>query len=50
MSTAQTLRPGRYRHFKGKEYELLFLATHSETLALLTSGTEFQTEKARRIV
>lgn len=32
MSTAQTLRPGRYRHFKGKEYELLFLATHSETL------------------
>lgn len=29
---AQTLRPGRYRHFKGKEYELLFLATHSETL------------------
>ena len=32
MSAAQTLRPGRYRHFKGKEYELLFLATHSETL------------------
>ena len=32
MSTAQTLRPGRYRHFKGKEYELLFVATHSETL------------------
>ena len=23
MSAAQTLRPGRYRHFKGKEYELL---------------------------
>ena len=32
MSAAQTLRPGRYRHFQGKEYELLFLATHSETL------------------
>lgn len=32
MSAAETLRPGRYRHFKGKEYELLFLATHSETL------------------
>lgn len=32
MSAAQTLRPGRYRHFKGKEYELLFVATHSETL------------------
>ncbi len=26
------LRPGRYRHFKGNEYELLFTARHSETL------------------
>ncbi len=26
------LQPGRYRHFKGKEYELLFLARHSETM------------------
>ena len=26
------LKPGRYRHFKGNEYELLFVATHSETL------------------
>lgn len=26
------LKPGKYRHFKGKEYELLCLATHSETL------------------
>ena len=25
------LKPGKYRHFKGNEYELLFLATHSET-------------------
>lgn len=25
------LKPGRYRHFKGKEYELLYLARHSET-------------------
>jgi hypothetical protein len=25
-------RPGRYRHYKGKEYELLGLARHSETL------------------
>ena len=24
-------RPGRYRHFKGNEYELLYLAKHSET-------------------
>lgn len=26
------IKPGRYRHFKGNEYEVLFLATHSETL------------------
>ena len=26
------LKPGRYRHFKGREYELLFTATHSETM------------------
>ena len=25
------IRPGRYRHFKGGEYEVLCLATHSET-------------------
>ena len=25
-------RPGKYRHFKGGEYELLCVATHSETL------------------
>ena len=26
------LRPGRYRHFKGNEYRLLYVAKHSETL------------------
>ena len=26
------LQPGRYRHFKGNEYELLFVARHSETM------------------
>lgn len=24
-------KPGRYRHFKGGEYELLYIAKHSET-------------------
>ncbi|WP_283608770.1 DUF1653 domain-containing protein [Faecalispora anaeroviscerum] len=28
----ETLKPGRYRHFKGNEYELLYVARHSETL------------------
>ena len=27
--------PGRYRHFKGNEYEVLHIAHHSETLAPL---------------
>lgn len=26
------LKPGKYRHFKGGEYELLYVAKHSETL------------------
>ena len=26
------LKKGKYRHFKGKEYELLGVALHSETL------------------
>ena len=27
----EEIKTGRYRHFKGKEYEVLGLATHSET-------------------
>lgn len=27
-----TPRPGRYRHFKGREYRVLGVARHSETL------------------
>ena len=26
------IKPGRYRHFKGKEYIVLGIASHSETL------------------
>lgn len=25
-------KPGKYRHFKGNEYELIAVATHSETM------------------
>ena len=27
----ESIKPGRYRHFKGKEYEILGVARHSET-------------------
>lgn len=26
------LRPGKYRHFKGKEYRVIGVASHSETM------------------
>ncbi len=32
MDTLPAVKPGRYRHFKGKEYELIGLVRHSETL------------------
>ena len=32
MEQLPSLQPGRYRHFKGNEYELLYVAHHSETL------------------
>ena len=27
----EIIKPGRYRHFKGREYEVLGVARHSET-------------------
>lgn len=30
-STTENIKPGRYRHYKGNEYEVLGMAKHSET-------------------
>jgi hypothetical protein len=31
----ETLKPGRYRHYKGNHYQVIEVATHSETLEKL---------------
>ena len=31
----QMILPGRYRHFKGNEYEVIGIARHSETMELM---------------
>lgn len=30
------IKPGRYRHYKGNDYEVLYSARHSETLEPMT--------------
>ena len=35
MSQPIEPRPGRYRHFKGRDYEVIGVARHSETQELL---------------
>ncbi|MBR3994991.1 MAG: DUF1653 domain-containing protein [Clostridia bacterium] len=32
MENCLDILPGKYRHYKGKEYEVLYVACHSETL------------------
>ena len=42
----EEIKPGRYRHFKGKEYEVLFTATHSETLELMVVYRQLYGERS----
>ena len=32
MEFVNPIKPGRYRHFKGNEYQVLHMAHHSETM------------------
>lgn len=52
----EEIRPGKYRHFKGKEYRVLTTACHSETLermvvyqALYGEGGVWETANAVKI-
>ena len=42
-------KPGKYRHFKGREYELLYVATHSETLEPMVVYRALYGEKDIRV-
>ena len=36
----ESIKPGRYRHFKGKDYEVLGVARHSETEERCTATSD----------
>jgi cyclomaltodextrinase len=38
-------KKGKYRHYKGGEYELLYIATHSETLEKMVVYRKLYAEK-----
>ncbi|HEY1038343.1 MAG TPA: DUF1653 domain-containing protein [Bacteroidia bacterium] len=41
--------PGKYRHYKGKEYEVLGIATHSESLEPLVIYKALYQEEGKNL-
>lgn len=46
MRINQVILPGRYRHYKGNEYEVIGVATHSETAQALVVYRPLYGERA----
>lgn len=42
----ETIKKGRYRHYKGKEYEVIDIVRHSETLEKMVLYRQLYDERA----
>lgn len=45
----QSISLGKYRHYKGKEYEVIGIATHSETMELLVVYKALYKEEGKNL-
>ena len=47
MSETHEVKPGRYRHYKGRDYTVLGLARHSETEEVLVVSRQEYGDRGR---